>query len=166
LSIVDISKKSPTYRRCIAEGFLKLKPSTLDAIKRRTLPKGDPIATAQTAALLAIKKTPTLIPHCHPLRITYASVRIEPEANGVRVLTEVAAEEKTGVEIEALVGTAIALVTLWDLVKSLEKDERGQYPTTAITEIKVITKEKVDVASGAQGTRRSSQSSGPDRNSQ
>jgi len=93
--------------------------------------------------VLAAKRTSELVPLCHPLRLTDVNVRLEI-ANAERVKAEVIvrAVERTGVEMEALVGVCVALLTVWDMVKQYEKDERGQYPQTRIEEVKVVQKVK------------------------
>jgi len=139
--MIDISTKQHVLRVCTAEGYLRLSEAALEAIKRREVKKGDPIETARTAALLAVKRTPELIPHCHPLPVT--SVRVDIDvADRVAVRCEVSTVYRTGVEMEALVGVSAALLTLWDMVKYLEKDADGQYPHTRIEDIRVVRKVK------------------------
>jgi len=140
--MVDISKKPAVSRVATASGFIHLKPETLKKIKACEVPKGDVLTVAQTAAILAIKRTPELIPLTHPIPITSVEVKPEIEKNGIRVNVEVKSTAQTGVEMEALFGLAGALLTIWDMVKGLEKDEAGQYPTTEIGEIKVLKKVK------------------------
>lgn len=140
--MVDISGKPAVPRTAAASGFIHLKEGTLEKIKAGEVPKGDVLAVAQTAAILAVKRTPELILLTHPIPITGVDVSFKLEGNGVRVNVEVRSTGQTGVEMEALAGVASALLTVWDMVKSLEKDEAGQYPTTAITDIKVIKKLK------------------------
>ncbi len=125
-----------------ASGFIHLKPTTLRAIKTGKVPKGDVLAVAQTAAILAVKRTPELVPLTHPIQITGTDVNFKMEKNGVQVTVEVRSAGKTGVEMEALVGVAGALLTIWDMVKGLEKDRAGQYPTTSIEKIRVLKKVK------------------------
>ena len=140
--MVDISKKPAVPRTAIASGFIRLKKETLQKIKAGEVPKGDVLTVAQTAAILAIKRTPELVPMTHVIPITSVDVKPEIEKDGVGVSVEVKSTAQTGVEMEALVGVASALLTIWDMVKGLEKDEAGQYPTTAISEIKVLKKVK------------------------
>ncbi len=140
--MVDISKKPAVSRVATASGFIHLKPETLKKIKAGEVPKGDVLTVAQTAAILAVKRTPELVPMTHPLPITSVEVKPELERDGVRVSVEVKTTAQTGVEMEALAGVAGALLTIWDMVKGFEKDEAGQYPTTAITEIRVLKKVK------------------------
>jgi len=139
---VDVSEKEEVVRRARAEGRLLLKPETVRAIREGRVEKGDPLAAAELAALLACKRTPELLPHCHPLPLTHVEARVEPCEEGVRAEVEVRARARTGVEMEALVGVSAALLTVWDMVKGMEKDERGQYPSTRITDIRVVEKVK------------------------
>ncbi|MEM2460351.1 MAG: cyclic pyranopterin monophosphate synthase MoaC [Candidatus Hadarchaeales archaeon] len=139
---VDVSGKREVMRIAKAEGEILLKPETVKAIVERRVEKGDPLAAAEFAALLAAKKTSELLPHCHPLPLTHIEARVVPFEKGVKASVEVRAVARTGVEMEALVGVTAALLTVWDMVKGLEKDEKGQYPTTRITEIRVTEKVK------------------------
>ena len=140
--IVDISSKDIVLREAVAEGFIKLKPSTIEKIKGKEIEKGDVISIAKTAGILAAKKTYELIPMCHPIPLEFVDVDIKIEEGGLRVVTKVKAHYKTGVEMEALTATSVALLTIWDMVKKYEKDENGQYPYTEISEIKVLNKIK------------------------
>ncbi|MEW6222646.1 MAG: cyclic pyranopterin monophosphate synthase MoaC [Candidatus Hadarchaeota archaeon] len=142
VKMVDISSKPDVARSAVASGFIRLKPETLKKIKGGELPKGDVLAVAKTAAIVAVKKTPELIPLTHPIPITGVGVELKLEEGGVRATVEVKSTGKTGVEMEALAGVSAALLTVWDMTKGLEKDESGQYPTTAIDEIKVLKKVK------------------------
>ena len=140
--MVDIGPKPDVDRRATAKGEIVLQPATVAAIRAGTVEKGDPIHTAEVAGILAIKRTSEALPHCHPIPLTHAAVYLELFDGGVRCTTEVAATYKTGVEMEALHGCAVALLTVWDMVKSLEKDGNGQYPSTVIRDLKVTAKEK------------------------
>jgi cyclic pyranopterin phosphate synthase len=140
--MVDVSKKPAVPRAAIASGFIRLKKETLQKIKAGAVPKGDVLTVAQTAAILAVKRTPELVPMTHTIPITSIDVKPEVEKGGIRVEVEVKSTAQTGVEMEALVGVASALLTIWDMVKGFEKDEAGQYPTTAIGDIKVLKKVK------------------------
>ena len=140
--MVDIGAKPDVERRATATGEIGLKASTITAIRTGKVEKGDPIHTAEVAGIQAIKRTSEALPHCHPIPLTRAAVHLEVLDHGVRCTTEVAATYKTGVEMEALHGCAVALLTVWDMVKSLEKDGKGQYPFTAIRDLKVTAKEK------------------------
>ncbi len=142
MGITDISNKPIQFRRAIAKGFIRLNPETLKEIKNKTIKKGDPITVAETAALFAVKQTPQLIPHCHPIPIQSVEVLFDISDLGIGVSIEVCSKGSTGVEIEAITGVSIALCTLWDMVKYLEKDTMGQYPHTSIQFIEVEKKEK------------------------
>jgi len=140
--MVDVTDKADMYREAEAEGFIKLRPETLKRIREGSVEKGDVFSTTNIAAILAAKKTAELLPLCHPIPLTNVSVRIDVEDEGVRVRTSVRAVGKTGVEMEALVATTVALLNVWDMVKKYEKDENGQYPHTEITSIRVRGKVK------------------------
>jgi cyclic pyranopterin phosphate synthase len=126
----------------VATGTIRLRPETVAAVRARRVEKGDPIAAAEVAGLQAIKSTWQTLPHCHPLPLTSASVEFEVGRDRVVCTTTVEANYKTGVEMEALYGVSVALLTIWDMVKALEKDARGQYPAARIEEIRVVSKEK------------------------
>jgi cyclic pyranopterin phosphate synthase len=140
--MVDISTKPAVPRRAVASGFIRLKKETLGKIRAGKVPKGDVLTVAQTAAILAVKRTPEIVPLTHPIPLTSVDVDFKFEEDGVRVQVDVQSTGQTGVEMEALVGVASALLAIWDMVKGLEKDDAGQYPTTSITDIKVIKKVK------------------------
>lgn len=143
--MVDISEKEEVLRIAIAEGFIKLKKETIEAILSDKIAKGNVIATANLAGILAVKKTPELIPMCHSIPITSVSFDFEVEKEGIRVRCTVKAIARTGVEMEAITGVSVALLTIWDMVKSLEKDESGNYPSTSIEKIIVLKKLKEEV---------------------
>jgi len=140
--MVDISKKRDVPRHAVASGEIVLSPATIREIRAGRVPKGDPIHTAEIAGLQAVKKVWEALPHCHPIPITSASVEFSVKKDRVRVTCEVAATYKTGVEMEALYSCTVALLTVWDMVKPLEKDSGGQYPTARIEGIRVLRKEK------------------------
>lgn len=140
--MVDISNKAEVSRLAIAEGKIFLKPTTIEAIKDGRIEKGDVVATASLAAINAVKKTSELLFHCHPVNVTSVEPEFEFAQDGIVARVRVKAIGRTGVEMEALVGTSVALLTIWDMVKALEKDDRGQYPTTRISEIRVVEKVK------------------------
>ncbi|AXI25769.1 cyclic pyranopterin monophosphate synthase MoaC [Methanofervidicoccus sp. A16] len=142
VKMVDISDKEDKHRECIARGFIKLKPSTVEAISKGEIIKGDVLTTAQVAAIMAVKNTSNIIPLCHPIPITGVNVEFKIERDGIEVEVRVKTTYKTGVEMEALTGVSVALLTIWDMVKSIEKDEDGQYPDTEIRSIKVVSKVK------------------------
>ena len=140
--MVDISGKEASLRIAKAKGEIKLKKNTIKSIKEGKIKKGDVINTAQTAAILAVKSTSNLIPLCHPIPINSVDVSFDVGEDIISCECGVKAHYSTGVEMESLVGVSVALLTIWDMVKYLEKDEKGQYPTTQITNIKVLSKQK------------------------
>ena len=140
--MLDISDKKYSQRTAKAQGEIKLKQDTIIAITEGNIKKGDVINTAKTASVLAVKNTPSLIPLCHPIPIRSAVVTFEIKKESVVCQCEVKANYSTGVEMESLFGVSVALLTIWDMVKYLEKDDEGQYPNTRISSIKVISKQK------------------------
>ncbi|MBS7608813.1 cyclic pyranopterin monophosphate synthase MoaC [Candidatus Bathyarchaeota archaeon] len=141
--MVDITGKPKVFREATAVGRIKLKPETINLIRDGKIEKGDPIYTAKIAGTLAAKETSILIPFCHPLPLTNVKVDIEiVDDVTVQVSSTVRTEAQTGVEMEALVATAVSLLTIWDMVKQYEKDEEGQYPFTVIENIRVVRKVK------------------------
>jgi len=138
----DISAKPVVLREAVAEGFLRLQPATLAALRAGKMPKGDPFPVARVAGILAAKKTPDTIPLCHPIPLSAIDVDLTAEERGVRVRATVKAEWRTGVEMEALCAVSAALLTVWDMAKALEKDASGNYPDTAIEAIRVLRKSK------------------------
>ncbi len=142
IRMVDISPKTVVHREAEAVGRILLKPETLRAIKEKTVKKGDPLTVAEVAALQAVKRTSELIPLCHPIPVTGINIDFTLGETHIDVRCRVKADYKTGVEMEALTGVAIALLTIWDMVKYLEKDEEGQYPHTRIADIRVVEKLK------------------------
>jgi cyclic pyranopterin monophosphate synthase len=139
---VDISSKDVVYREATAMGRIILKPSTCERIRKGKLEKGDPLSLASTAAILAVKSTPTVVALAHQLKVERTEPKVRLGNGWVEVAVTVAAHEKTGVEMEALTAVSVALLNIWDVVKSYEKDTNGQYPTTRIESIRVISKVK------------------------
>jgi cyclic pyranopterin monophosphate synthase len=140
--MVDVAGKPVVARSATAEGFLHVSPGTLKALKEGTVKKGDPIPVARTAAIMAVKRTPDLIPLCHPIPITGVDVDVTVKSTGVAVTVTVRADYRTGVEMEALTAVTVALLTVWDMTKYLEKDEDGQYPHARISDVRVVEKRK------------------------
>ena len=147
MSMIDVSNKPEVFREATATGTVKLKTQTIRLIKEGKIAKGDPINTAKVAGILAAKKTSALIPLCHPLPLTSVEVEIKVLDKSVQVLSTVKTKAQTGVEMEALVATAVSLLTIWDMVKQYEKDAEGQYPYTLIENIHVVKKVKEGVSS-------------------
>jgi len=140
--MVDVSAKGEVYRKAVATGTITLRPDTLSAIRDGTVVKGNVLATARVAATLAIKDTPRLIPMCHAIPVHGIDITFDYTKTGITATVTVISAGKTGVEMEALVGVSTALLTIWDMVKSAEKDEKGQYPVTGISDIRVLEKVK------------------------
>lgn len=142
LKMVDVSDKPVVKRIAEAEGEIWLQPKTIEKMRRGFIEKGDVFSAANIAAILAAKRTPELIPLCHLIPLSRVDISFNVHEKYVTAKCTVVGECKTGVEMEALVGVSTALLTIWDMVKSLEKDENGQYPHTKISEIKISKKIK------------------------
>jgi cyclic pyranopterin phosphate synthase len=140
---VDISNKPIALRRALAEGFIELKPETIEAINKGSIVKGNVLNTATVAAVLATKQTSQIIPLCHPIPLTSIQVNYSVQDSAIRATVEVKSEGQTGVEMEAITGVSVALLTIWDMVKSVEKDATGNYPVTKIRDIRVLEKTKI-----------------------
>ncbi len=141
--MIDISEKDTIPRIARASGKIKLKKETIDRIKTNKIEKGDVLTIAKVSAINAVKKVPDLIPYCHPIPINNVNIDFDFEENTfIKVTCVVKSISKTGVEMEALTGVSTALLNIWDVVKMYEKDEKGQYPSTLISEIKVEKKIK------------------------
>jgi len=119
--MVDVSEKAPTFRRAIAESFIRLSRPTMKLLLEGGLPKGNAIETARLAGIMAAKRTHDLIPLCHPLLLTHIDVEAAPQKDGVRFQASVACSGNTGVEMEALTAASVAALTLYDMVKAVEK---------------------------------------------
>jgi cyclic pyranopterin phosphate synthase len=143
MSMVDVTEKPEVYREATATGSIRLKPETVQLIRERRLEKGDPLQTAKVAGTLAAKNTSSLIPLCHPLPLTSVEVGLEiVDESVVEVTATVKTKAQTGVEMEALVAAAIALLTVWDMTKQHEKNAQGQYPHTFVENLRVVRKVK------------------------
>ena len=120
--MVDITHKSNSLRQAIASAILSVSNlETIDAIKNRTVPKGDVFEFSRAAGLLAIKKTSNVIPDCHPLPVEFASIKYEINDLNIIITVEVHTIYKTGVEVEAMHGAAITALTMYDMLKPLDK---------------------------------------------
>ena len=142
--IVEIGSKDVVERRASATGVLNLSEASAQAIQNKTVKKGDVLEASTIAAIQAVKETPRIIPHCHPIPLEGCKVDWTWEGNSLRCTVEVNAHYKTGIEMEALTGVSAGLLCALDMVKSLEKDANGQYPETKITDIVVLEKHKAD----------------------
>jgi cyclic pyranopterin monophosphate synthase len=119
--MVDVSEKTATSRRAVAESYIRLSSETLSLLLKGKLPKGNALETARLAGILGAKRTPDLIPLCHPLLLSHVDVEAEPRSDGVRFLASVSCMGSTGVEMEALTAASVAALTLYDMVKAVEK---------------------------------------------
>jgi cyclic pyranopterin phosphate synthase len=140
--MVDVTGKPESYREAVASGRIILKKSTIEAILEGRIEKGDVFQVASTAAIMAAKNTPQILPLCHPLPLTSVEPEFRVGSDHVEVRVRVKTTAKTGVEMEALTAVTVALLTVWDMVKGLEKDEAGNYPSTRIQEVRVERKIK------------------------
>lgn len=141
-AIVEIGDKPNVKRRATATGLLKLSTDSVDAIKNNLVAKGDVLQASTIAAIQAVKETPRIIPHCHPIPLEGCNVEWSWEGDNLRCTVTVSAHYKTGIEMEALTGVSAGLLCALDMVKSLEKDSNGQYPDTIISQIQVVEKFK------------------------
>lgn len=133
MKMVNIGAKKVTKREAIAEGKIYLKPSVVSAIKRKKVPKGDVLQAARLAGILALKRTPELLPLCHPIPIECANVEFSLGKSQIKIKTIVQAEAKTGVEMEALTAAAVSALTIYDMCKPLDKN-------IVISDIKLLKK--------------------------
>ncbi len=122
--MVDVGDKAITAREAVARGRVLMRPETLDLIAQGKMPKGDVLAIAQVAGIMAAKRTPDLIPLCHPLNLSGVNVRLWPDrdAGAVEVEASVRVEARTGAEMEALTAVSAACLTVYDMCKAVQKD--------------------------------------------
>jgi cyclic pyranopterin monophosphate synthase len=120
-SMVDVSEKADTARVAVARGSVLLSAKTVALLRDNAVPKGDALATARIAGIMAAKKTSELIPLCHPLPLTHAAVELTIEEDRVEIEATASITGKTGVEMEALTAVSVAALTLYDMVKSVDK---------------------------------------------
>lgn len=119
--MVDVSAKAATVRTAVAEGRIRVSDAVLRVVREGSAAKGDVLGVAQLAGIMGAKKTADLIPLCHPLPLSHCSVVLELEENAIRVVCEVKTVHQTGVEMEALTGVSMAVLTVYDMCKSLDK---------------------------------------------
>ena len=119
--MVDVGAKPVTVREAVAHGEITMSGAALRAIRRGAVAKGDPLQTARLAGILAAKQTSALIPLCHPLPLTHVSVELAPTARGYRIEARVRTSARTGVEMEALTAVSVAALTIYDMVKAVDK---------------------------------------------
>jgi cyclic pyranopterin phosphate synthase len=140
--MVDVGAKEEVVRIARASGTIHLTAQTMRLIKEGNVKKGNVLATARIAAVQAAKHTWETIPLCHQIPITGIDVDFEVGESTIKAIAEVRSVGKTGVEMEALCAASAALLTIWDMVKAVEKDETGNYPETRISDIVVDKKIK------------------------
>ncbi|MED6338515.1 MAG: cyclic pyranopterin monophosphate synthase MoaC [Candidatus Thermoplasmatota archaeon] len=142
--VVDITQKEIVLRSAVATGILKLSQTSIEAISSNQVKKGDVIEASTIAAIQAVKETPRIIPHCHPIPLEGCKVDWELLENSLRCTVSVTAHYKTGIEMEAITGVCAGLLCALDMVKSYEKDADGQYPNSEICEVRIVEKYKSD----------------------
>lgn len=120
--MVDVTEKSATFRTAAAEGRIRMARPTVGLIRAGGTPKGDVLAVAQVAGIMAAKRTHELIPMCHPLRLTGVDIRFSLEEEAVHIWAEVRCRGETGVEMEALTAVSAAALTIYDMCKAVQKD--------------------------------------------
>jgi cyclic pyranopterin phosphate synthase len=133
VQMVDVSQKAETERVAVARALLRCKRSTRDAIVGGKLKKGEALAAARIAGVLAAKKTGELIPLCHPIALTDVQVRLEPVKEGIAIEAEAHTVGRTGVEMEAMVAASVAGLTLYDMAKAVERE-------MVLDEVKLVEK--------------------------
>ena len=141
-AIIDVGGKPIMRREAVATGTIYLQEKTISAIENNQISKGDVLEASTVAVIQAVKDTPRIIPHCHIVPIEGCKVDWNFEGRNLRCTVEVSAHYRTGVEMEALVGVSVGLLCVFDMVKSFEKNNLGQYPEAQINEIKVLSKKK------------------------
>ena len=134
--MVDVSEKEPTERLAIAKGKIYVNDAVMEAVRGGTAAKGDVLGVARVAGIMATKRTSDLIPMCHPLMLSKCAVEFElfPEENAIEATCTVKVSGKTGVEMEALTGTSVALLTIYDMCKAIDK-------TMTIADVHLVRKE-------------------------
>ena len=142
LGIVDVGSKPILEREATATGFIRLSEEAIDSVINGKSPKGDVREASTISAIQAVKETPRTLPHCHPIPIEGCSVEWEALEGKLSCTVTVRTHWTTGVEMEALCGVSAGLLCAWDMLKPIEKDENGQYPTVSIEGIRVLRKKK------------------------
>jgi cyclic pyranopterin phosphate synthase len=131
--MVDVSGKDVTPREATAVGLLRTRPDVVARIASGDLPKGEAVATARIAGILGAKRTPDLVPLCHPLPITGVDVDVVPHDDVVEITATVRTRGRTGVEMEALTAVAVAGLTVYDMIKAVDRE-------AVLTEVRVVAK--------------------------
>lgn len=133
VQMVDVSGKDVTGRQALAEATVVMKPTTRDLLFAGGLPKGDALATARIAGIMAAKRTSDLIPLCHPIALTSVSIDIAPSDYGVSLRATVATRDRTGVEMEAMTAVSVAALSVYDMIKGVD---RGAY----VDDVRLLSK--------------------------
>ncbi|MBE6512452.1 MAG: cyclic pyranopterin monophosphate synthase MoaC [Methanobrevibacter olleyae] len=141
--MVEVGTKPQQRRTAVASGKIHLQKETIEMIKNAEIKKGNVLTTAQIAGIQAVKKTSDIIPLCHPLNLSGIEIDFELGDEEITATCQCRLTGQTGVEMEAITGVSVALLTIWDMTKAVEKDENGQYPDTKISDIVVLKKEKI-----------------------
>ena len=142
--IIDVGSKPIIAREAVATGLLHLSTESLDVVVNGRSPKGDVREASTIAVIQAVKETPRILPHCHPIPIEGCTVDWSIEEDALRCTVTVRTHWTTGVEMEALCGVNAGLLCAWDMLKSAEKDNNGQYPVARINAVRVLKKSKGD----------------------
>lgn len=132
--MVDVGTKAPTQRRARARATVEMLPTTAQAIRDETLKKGDVLAVARVAGIMAAKRTSELVPLCHPIALTHVRVALEVREDRVTIETETRCQGPTGVEMEALTAASVAALTVYDMAKAVDRGMR-------ITGVELLSKE-------------------------
>jgi cyclic pyranopterin phosphate synthase len=119
--MVDVGGKEVTDRRAVARAAVRMSPATLDAVRRGDAPKGDVLGTARIAGIQAAKRTSDLVPLCHPLPLSFVDVTVQVDEHAVVLTAEARTTGQTGVEMEAMTAAAVGALTVYDMVKGLER---------------------------------------------
>jgi cyclic pyranopterin phosphate synthase len=131
--MVDVSDKASSAREAVAAGRVLVSPQVVDLLRGKGVPKGDALAVARVAGIMGAKRTPDLVPLCHPLAITGVAVELSVQDEGVDIIATVRTTDRTGVEMEALTAVAVAGLALIDMVKAVDK-------SAVITDVRVLRK--------------------------
>lgn len=131
--MVDVSAKSVTTRTAVAAGVVRTTPEVITLLRRDGLPKGDALATARIAGIMGAKRTPDLVPLCHPIALTGVTLDLAPGESTVEITATVRTTDRTGVEMEALTAVTVAGLTLIDMIKAVD-------PAAVISDVRVLTK--------------------------
>jgi cyclic pyranopterin phosphate synthase len=135
IRMVDVGAKPSTAREAVARGHIRMSAEALRQIRSGTTKKGDPLQTARLAGIMAAKQTSNLIPLCHPIALTHADVQLTPVKNGYAIEATARTTGPTGVEMEALTAVAVAALTIYDMIKAVDKK-------MVIGEIRLVSKRK------------------------